>query len=58
MIYEGTFLKEKAHGNGRIEMNDGETFVGKFQEGKKSGKGIYKERRRVWIGNWHGDKFM
>ena len=47
------------HGYGRIFYENGETYIGEFEEDKKSGQGMqihpFKKVRR---GTWKNDRFL
>ena len=58
MSYEGTFEKEKAHGEGKLLIGNGDNYVGQFRKGKKEGKGIYHEKKKIYFGYWHHDRFV
>ena len=58
MSYEGTFERERAHGEGRLEMVKGDNYVGGFKKGKKEGKGIFRFRKEIFYGNWANNQFI
>ena len=40
-VYEGTFVKNKAHGHGMIKWKDGRKYKGEWQESQMHGQGVY-----------------
>ena len=58
MEYEGSFRGEKAHGEGRLTVFSGDNYRGEFRQGKKEGKGVAREGRRIYVGTWKNNHFL
>ncbi|CAL6013468.1 Membrane_occupation and recognition nexus (Morn) repeat protein [Hexamita inflata] len=56
-IYQGKYLRNMRHGQGRLDMADGQAYAGSFQMGMRSGFGVntYKDGS-VYEGAWDKDK--
>ena len=50
--YEGDWLNNKMHGNGKMVWSDGRVYEGEFFEDKKHGFGTYIWSGRKYIGEW------
>lgn len=42
IIYKGEFLANVFHGQGKLQMHNGDFYEGAFENGKFSGEGFYK----------------
>lgn len=58
MEYTGSFAREKAEGKGRLVVWNESSFKGHFKQGKKEGRGILKEKKRVYVGQWKDNCFI
>lgn len=57
--YEGEYSFGERNGVGRLIMKDGSRFIGEFEEGKISGKGIWiKADGTVQAGFWENDVYI
>ena len=51
--YEGDFFFDQRHGKGRLQLSNGEVFVGEFSEEQVEGKGrFYHLTSEVTYGKW------
>lgn len=56
-VYEGDFLNDFCHGEGRLRTFDGDVYSGSFIEGKKCGYGVLKRANgNVYKGMWMNDR--
>ncbi|CAD8095227.1 unnamed protein product [Paramecium primaurelia] len=52
-IYEGYWLNDVYHGDGRMISNDGNIYIGEFKNGQFSGDGFYLNSEQVvYEGEW------
>ncbi|CAD8187394.1 unnamed protein product [Paramecium octaurelia] len=52
-IYEGYWLNDVYHGDGRMISNDGNIYIGEFKNGQFSGDGFYLNNEQVvYEGEW------
>ncbi|CAD8115348.1 unnamed protein product [Paramecium sonneborni] len=54
-IYEGYWHNDKYHGNGRIIYENGNVYIGQFQEGQYDGEGFLKntdQNNIIYEGQW------
>ena len=56
-IYDGDFVKDKAHGRGIFNCRNGDRYEGEFFKDAREGKGIwYYANGDRMMGNFHNNK--
>ena len=56
-FYEGDFVNDLKHGNGKIIYNKGDTYEGQFTKGEITGKGFYTwKNQHTYFGDFVGGK--
>jgi hypothetical protein len=57
-VYEGSFLADAMHGEGKYLFNTGDVYEGTYVSNKRSGKGIWTfPNGNVYVGTFTDDKF-
>ena len=54
ILYEGDWVNDKAEGNGKYILNNGDYYIGQFKKGLSNGKGTMfsKEGDILYEGDW------